>query len=64
MIRWTKEIAEEKVKNLISAGGKNGGLLISDNHGEIPLQVPEDVLLEISESVMKWGKYPLDWVGD
>lgn len=64
MVDWSKEKAEQEVKKIIASTGKNGGLLISDNHGEIPLQVPEDVLMAISESVMKWGKYPLDWMGE
>jgi len=42
--------------------GKGGGLIISDNHGEIPLQVKEDTLLTISEAINKWGKYPLTYV--
>jgi len=64
MINWTKKKAEDEVKKLIAASGKNGGLLISDNHGEIPFQVSEDVLMAISEAVRTWGKYPLDWISE
>jgi len=64
MRRWSPEEAEAKVKNAISKAGSGGGFILSDNHGEIPWQVPEDVLMAISEAVHKWGQYPLDWVND
>ena len=64
MVNWDAKQTEFHIKNLIKGAGKNGGLLISDNHGEIPWQVPEEVLLAISEAVIKWGNYPLDWIGD
>lgn len=62
MINWRSGQAEKEVKALLRKGGKNGGLIISDNHGEIPWQVTDDVLFEISEAVQKWGKYPLKWI--
>ena len=64
MCNWTPAQAENEVKNIISEAGKGGGLLLSDNHGEIPYQVSENVLLAISDAVRKWGKYPLDWVNN
>jgi len=62
MIDWKIGQAEIEVKNIIRKGGKDGGLIVSDNHGEIPWQVSDDVLLEVSEAVKKWGNYPLDWI--
>jgi uroporphyrinogen decarboxylase len=62
MRRWTTAQAEAEVKRAITRGGKGGGWILSDNHGEIPLQVPDDVLSAISEAVQVWGNYPLDWV--
>jgi len=59
MVNWDKNQVEKKVKKIINKAAKGGGLIISDNHGEIPLQVPERVLLEISEAVRKFGKYPI-----
>jgi len=64
MRRWTTAEAEFAVKDAIAKAGPGGGFILSDNHGEIPWQVPDDVLLSISEAVRKWGKYPLDWVQD
>lgn len=64
MASWTPQIAEDKVKELILGAGKNGGLIVSDGHGEIPYQVSEDVLMAISEAVKKWGQYPLKWSDD
>ncbi|SMC61250.1 uroporphyrinogen decarboxylase [Desulfocicer vacuolatum DSM 3385] len=62
MCGWTPEQAEEEVKKAIAAAGPGGGFLLSDNHGEIPFQVPDEVLLAISRAVRQWGQYPLDWI--
>lgn len=62
MCRWTEAEAEQAVKDIIFKAGKGGGLIIADNHGEIPYQVSEKILHKISESVQKWGKYPLTWI--
>ncbi|MBI4296225.1 MAG: uroporphyrinogen decarboxylase family protein [Chloroflexi bacterium] len=64
MRRWTAQQAEAEVKKAIARAGAGGGFILSDNHGEIPWQVPDDVLMAISEAVQKWGRYPLDWVED
>ncbi|SDW56993.1 uroporphyrinogen decarboxylase [Thiocapsa roseopersicina] len=60
MRRWTPQQAEAQVRAAIAAAGHGGGFILSDNHGEIPYQVPEDTLLAISEAVHRWGTYPLD----
>ncbi|MBF0249092.1 MAG: uroporphyrinogen decarboxylase family protein [Alphaproteobacteria bacterium] len=62
MRRWTDAEAEAKVKEAIAKAGRGGGFILSDNHGEIPWQVPETVLDAISSAVHTWGRYPLDWV--
>jgi uroporphyrinogen decarboxylase len=62
MRRWTPEQAEAVVKDAIAKAGPGGGYILSDNHGEIPWQVPDEVLMALSEAVHKWGRYPLDWV--
>jgi uroporphyrinogen decarboxylase len=62
MRRWTPEETEKAVKDAISKAGPGGGFILSDNHGEIPWQVPDEVLMAISETVRRWGRYPLDWV--
>ena len=59
MRRWTTAEAETAVREAIAKAGPGGGYILSDNHGEIPWQVPEEVLTAISEAVHKWGKYPL-----
>ena len=58
---WSKEQAEEEVKKTIGQAGMGGGFILSDNHGEIPWQVPDDTLHAISYAAHKWGQYPLDW---
>ncbi len=59
MRRWTTEQTEKIVKEAITKAGAGGGFILSDNHGEIPWQTPEEVLMAISDSVHKWGTYPL-----
>lgn len=60
MRRWTPETAEAKVREAISAAGRGGGFILTDNHGEIPYQVPDSVLYAVSDATRKWGQYPLD----
>lgn len=62
MRRWTYDDTEKIVKDAISKAGPGGGFILADNHGEIPFQVPENVIMAISDAVHKWGRYPLDWV--
>ncbi|MEI6132262.1 MAG: uroporphyrinogen decarboxylase family protein [Bacillota bacterium] len=62
MVHWSASQVESHVKNVIAEAGIGGGLILAENHGEIPWQVSEDTLIQISEAVRKWGNYPLDWV--
>ena len=62
MRRWTARDAETAVKRAIAGAARGGGFVLADNHGEIPWQVPDEVLLAIREAVDRWGRYPLDWV--
>ena len=64
MRRWTPAMAEASVKDAIARAGRGGGFILSDNHGEIPSQVPDSVLFAISHAVKKCGVYPLDQVPD
>jgi len=64
MRRWSVDEATLKVKQAIAKAGPGGGYVLSDNHGEIPWQVPDSVLFAISEAVHTWGVYPLGWVSD
>ncbi len=59
MRRWTPDEAQAEVRRAIHAAGAGGGFILSDNHGEIPLQVSPDVLLAIGDAVRRWGVYPL-----
>jgi len=60
MCRWGIKETEQQVKQAISQAASGGGFILCDNHGEIPWQVSEDVLMTISDNVRKWGRYPLN----
>ena len=60
MRRWSVEEAREQVKKAITEAAPGGGFILADNHGEIPFQVEENILLAISESVQEFGKYPIN----
>jgi len=60
MIHWNREDAKEAVINALTSAAPGGGFIISDNHGEIPYQVPDEVLLTIADTVHSFGTYPLD----
>lgn len=64
MRRWTPQQAEAAVKHAIALAGRGGGYLLGENHGEVPFQVPEEILLALRDAVERWGCYPLDWVDD
>lgn len=64
MVNWSPEKTRTTVKTLIRQAGPGGGFLLSDSHGEIPYQVPPEVLLSIAETVREWGQYPLNWIGE
>jgi uroporphyrinogen decarboxylase len=64
MVDWSLKQVNDEVKNVIFKAGFGGGLILSDNHGEIPWQVPESVLMELSEAVIQFGTYPLMQVND
>jgi uroporphyrinogen decarboxylase len=59
MIHWNQLQVEQHVKTAITKAGPGGGFILSDNHGEIPFQVPDETLLHIVESVKRHGTYPL-----
>jgi uroporphyrinogen decarboxylase len=64
MRRWDAARAETVVKDALARAGPGGGFILSDTHGEIPFQVPAEVLDAISSAVHRWGTYPLTWAGE
>jgi len=61
MRRWTPVEAAARAKDAIGRAGAGGGFILADNHGEIPYQVPEEVLVGIMDGARTWGAYPLTW---
>ena len=61
MRNWDEHKTFVEVKKVIARAGVGGGLLLADNHGEIPWQVPQKVLQWIGEAVQEYGRYPLTW---
>lgn len=58
MRRWTPADAEAHVRRVIRWAGP-GGLVVSDNHGEIPFPVADETIMAIAEAVRRWGRYPI-----
>ncbi len=61
MRNWDEANARHIVLDTIRKAAPGGGFILSDNHGEIPYQVPEDTLLAISEAVHTFGTYPISF---
>jgi len=59
MRHWDKPECRRQVRRALTAAAPGGGFILSDSHGEIPWQVPEQVLENISEAVREFGRYPL-----
>ncbi len=59
MRRWTSGQTQAIVREAIEKAAPGGGFILSDNHGEIPFQVPDEVLKTISETVLEYGQYPI-----
>lgn len=64
MRHWSAAEAEAAVREAIAKAARGGGFILSDNHGEIPWQVPEETLGHVAESVRRHGVYPLPEGGD
>jgi uroporphyrinogen decarboxylase len=60
MRRWSQEETIQKVKEIIKIAAPGGGFILSDNHGEIPYQVSDEIVLTISETIQKFGNYPVN----
>jgi uroporphyrinogen decarboxylase len=63
MRRWSPAEAETEVKRALAAAAPGGGFVLSDGHGEIPFQVPDETLQAIADATRRWGRYPLGWIG-
>jgi len=59
MCRWTPRQAEEIVRDTIHKAAPGGGFILSDNHGEIPYQVTDEILHAIMDAARTWGEYPI-----
>lgn len=59
MRKWTPDQAKQIVHDTIRKAAPGGGFILSDNHGEIPFQVSDEILFSISEAVEEFGIYPV-----
>lgn len=64
MRRWSAAEAERAVQAALAAAGPGGGFVLSEHHGEVPFQVPQEVLEAVADAVRRWGNYPLTWARD
>ncbi len=58
MTHWSRQQTEAAVREAISKAASGGGFILSDNHGEIPFQVSDEVLEAVGQAVNKYGLYP------
>lgn len=58
MVRWTAAEASAHATRALDQGAPGGGFILADNHGEIPLQVPDEVLHAIMDAARRWPKEP------
>ena len=56
MCNWSTADARSSVLHAMWAAGTAGGWVLTDNHGEIPYPVPDDVLSTIAETVKSCGR--------
>jgi uroporphyrinogen decarboxylase len=59
MRRWSVNRTRNEVIKVMQQAAKGGGFILSDNHGEIPWQVSDEILHSISETVLQFGCYPI-----
>ncbi|MBJ6798763.1 uroporphyrinogen decarboxylase family protein [Geomonas propionica] len=59
MRSWDEAATVAAVQGAIEAGASGGGFVLSDQHGEIPWQVPETTLELIGQAAREYGRYPL-----
>lgn len=59
MRSWDEAAAIAEVKSAIDAAAQGGGFILSDQHGEIPWQVPERTLEQVAQAAREYGRYPL-----
>lgn len=57
MIDWTPAQAEAEVRRCLEAAARGGGYVLSDQHGELPWAVEDEVIAAIVATVRKWGRY-------
>jgi uroporphyrinogen decarboxylase len=57
MVRWTRKAADAKVREAMSKAAAGGGFILSDNHGELPFQVPWGVIGWVMDAALRHGRY-------
>lgn len=57
MNRWSTDETKQKVKDIINTCKEGGGYILSDNHGEIPIQIDDEIVKTISSTVKTYGTY-------
>jgi uroporphyrinogen decarboxylase len=57
MSSWTPAKAASEVQKCIKSAAKDGGYIIADQHGELPIYVKESILKKIVETTRSFGRY-------
>ncbi|MFH1532151.1 MAG: uroporphyrinogen decarboxylase family protein [Pseudomonadota bacterium] len=64
MVRWSPEEMRAAAAACIAAAAPGGGFVLSDNHGEIPFQVPDETLHALMDTARELGTYPIRGTDD
>jgi uroporphyrinogen decarboxylase len=59
MVRWTPGEVQAAARACIAAAAAGSGFVLSDNHGEIPFQVPDENLHALMDAAREHGTYPI-----
>ncbi|HOU32355.1 MAG TPA: uroporphyrinogen decarboxylase family protein [Synergistaceae bacterium] len=60
MRHWSAEETEAQVRLAVAKGAPGGGFILSDNHGEVPWQVPPEVIRGLGDALARHGTYSPD----
>ncbi|MFZ5445257.1 MAG: uroporphyrinogen decarboxylase family protein [Myxococcota bacterium] len=56
LTRWTVDEARAHARDALAVGAPGGGFILSDNHGEVPSGVADEVLHGLVDEAWRWAR--------